>query len=52
MTGPTELFSTATLTTADREWIAAQVATAPRFTTDQRDRLAELLRPVRQGIAG
>lgn len=40
------------LTRADREWIAAQVERAPRFTVDQRDKLAELLRPVRRKAAG
>ena len=39
-----------TLTPADREWIATQVANAPKLTARQRDQLAELLRPVR--VAG
>lgn len=48
MTSPTTTPTTSALTDADREWIANLVAAAPRFTTQQRDKLAELLRPVRR----
>jgi len=40
------------LTEADRQWIKDQVARAPRFTDEQRDKLAELLRPVRKAGGG
>lgn len=42
---------TAALTEADWQWIKEQVARAPKFTPEQRDRLAELLRPVRKSGA-
>lgn len=44
MNGP---FGTGALTAEDWDWIRQQVAQAPKLTTDQRDRLAELLRPIR-----
>ncbi|MGV0796222.1 hypothetical protein ABQF26_04610 [Mycolicibacterium elephantis] len=38
---------TSTLTDADRAWAKAQVDRAPKLTAAQRDKLADLLRPVR-----
>lgn len=32
---------------AERQWIERQLADAPKLTQHQRDKLAELLRPVR-----
>jgi hypothetical protein len=52
MTAATTTPRTATLTDADREWIVRQVAAAPPITAEQRAKLAELLRPVRQGTPG
>lgn len=51
MSCPTTPSTTNALTDADQEWIANLVAKAPRFTAQQRDRLAELLRPVRRAGA-
>lgn len=49
MTIPATTSKTSTLIDdEDREWIARQVAAAPPLSTGQRDKLAELLRPVRR----
>lgn len=43
---------TAKLNEAQRAWVESTLKLAPPLTTDQRDRLAELLAPVRQrGVA-
>jgi hypothetical protein len=40
---------TGQLDDADREWVRKQVDKAPPLTDEQRTKLAELLRPARQG---